>query len=340
MISTLIRKISAASLREIALYTATSVLLTISIHLLTKYLDNKLLIIVLRGVEFLMVCLAGVLLIYFALELMDQAFSRKTVRPKIIIKSRFLFPVQRRFINMHGSLFQKFDGYASGVKIFTGIFVGALIFAFTLSLIPWGSLKFSANDNVVEAAPKVLTKAEPKKVGKQKYSQRAKFSHSVYDQLIIETCARYGMDPDLIKAMIYTESYFDPETTSTAGAKGLMQLMPATARQWNVHNRNDPVLNLDGGVRYFKYLLSKYKGNVRLSLAAYNAGEGNVEKYKGIPPFKETLKYIPKVLARQRYYQKYESLASRMVKPKPVQVAERTFFEKIKDFFAATASAG
>ena len=106
----------------------------------------------------------------------------------------------------------------------------------------------------------------------------------------------YGLDPDLILAIIKTESNFNPQARSPANALGLMQLIPSTAARFGVKNRADPVQNLHGGMAYMRWLLSFFRGDLRLSLAGYNAGERAVEKYLGVPPYPETQSYIRKVL--------------------------------------------
>jgi soluble lytic murein transglycosylase-like protein len=106
----------------------------------------------------------------------------------------------------------------------------------------------------------------------------------------------------MIKAIIMAESGFDPKAISKVGARGLMQLMPRTARSLGIKDSLKPAHNIDAGVRYFKYLLDKFDGETKLALAAYNAGSSNVRKYRGIPPFKATKVYIDKVL---KYYEAY-----------------------------------
>lgn len=123
-----------------------------------------------------------------------------------------------------------------------------------------------------------------------------------YDSIIAECSKKYQVDFALIKAIIRAESGFNPHAVSKKGAKGLMQLMPGTAQRMNVSNAFNPKENIDGGVRYFKYLLSLFNDDLRLSLAAYNAGENLVSQIRTIPPYRETVDYVRRVL---HFYQSY-----------------------------------
>jgi hypothetical protein len=121
---------------------------------------------------------------------------------------------------------------------------------------------------------------------------------------ILRASQAYEVDIALIRAIIMAESSNNPRALSHRGAQGLMQLMPATAKSLGVEDAFDPGLNIDGGVRYFKKLLNRFNGNVKLALAAYNAGSRYVRKYDGVPPFKATRLYIKKVLKYRKLYQR------------------------------------
>ena len=121
---------------------------------------------------------------------------------------------------------------------------------------------------------------------------------------IIDACAlEYGVDKSLVKAVIHAESGYNPTAVSRKGARGLMQLMPKTAQDLKVADSFDPRENIRGGVRYLRFLLDTFKGDVSLAVAAYNAGLSRVAQYGGVPPFEETRNYVSKVLSYKQTYQ-------------------------------------
>jgi len=116
-----------------------------------------------------------------------------------------------------------------------------------------------------------------------------------FGKLIHEAAAKHGVDEDLVKGVIAVESNFNPKAVSRKQAQGLMQLLPETAARYSVVNIFDPAQNIDAGTHYLKDLLEQYGGNLRLALAAYNAGPEMVERYRGVPPFRETQTYVKKI---------------------------------------------
>ncbi len=148
-----------------------------------------------------------------------------------------------------------------------------------------------------------------RKAGLQRLSATASSSRglvqnnsSLYDDHIRNSSRLYNVDPYLIKAIIKTESDFDRYALSKAGAQGLMQLMPGTAKELKVRNSFDPRENIDGGTRYLRNMLKLFDGNVTLSLAAYNAGPTLVKRVQRIPRIPETVRYVKKVLAHYKEY--------------------------------------
>lgn len=137
--------------------------------------------------------------------------------------------------------------------------------------------------------------------GKDEFAVKPSFSknRNAFDDLIRKAALAQNVDHGLVKAIIHTESGFNPRARSKPGAQGLMQLMPATASMYAVSDAFDPMQNITAGTRHIKYLINRYK-DLELALAAYNAGEGNVKKYGGIPPFAETQDYVKRVISRYR----------------------------------------
>lgn len=136
---------------------------------------------------------------------------------------------------------------------------------------------------------------------------KLKYASSVnpaeFEQLIASCSSKYGVNPSLIKAVIHAESGYNPNAVSSKGASGLMQLMPATAKSLKVADRFNPKDNVEGGVKYLRFLLDTFRGDVSLAVAAYNAGLNKVAKYGGIPPYNETRTYVNRVLAYMKSYQ-------------------------------------
>lgn len=131
---------------------------------------------------------------------------------------------------------------------------------------------------------------------------RASRNPAEFDQIINSCSTEFGVDKYLVKAVIHAESGYNPNALSRKGAAGLMQLMPGTAQGLKVADSFNPADNIRGGVRYLRFLLDTFKGNVTLALAAYNAGLSRVAKYGGVPPYEETRNYVSKVLNYQKNY--------------------------------------
>jgi len=138
--------------------------------------------------------------------------------------------------------------------------------------------------------------------------RKAKLYLKPFKNEIYKAALKYGVDPAYVRAVIHAESHFNPQAVSKQGAQGLMQLMPATARELGVNNSLSAQQNIKGGVKHLSRLLKKYKGNNRLASAAYNAGEGAVKRYGGIPPYKETEVYVERVGILHKRYGRFSHL--------------------------------
>ena len=130
----------------------------------------------------------------------------------------------------------------------------------------------------------------------------APVSRNAWDGVIRWAGRSHGLSPALVKAVVHAESLFDPHAISSKGAQGLMQLMPQTAVALGVENPFSPWENIEGGTRYLAYLLKRFRGDLRLALAAYHAGERTVRRYSGVPPYRETRRYVSRVLTLSKRY--------------------------------------
>jgi soluble lytic murein transglycosylase-like protein len=165
-----------------------------------------------------------------------------------------------------------------------GLVVSAMVFGATTKP------RAAAHASDIESSPKVEVRVSMD-------SFAALPPDLAYDDLIEEAAQMHHVDSDLIHAVIQAESSFNPLAVSAAGAQGLMQLMPVVQKELGVRDPFDPRQNIMAGTEYLKRLLDRHDGNIALALASFNAGPGNVAKYRGVPPFKETRDYVKKIKA-------------------------------------------
>lgn len=158
----------------------------------------------------------------------------------------------------------------------------------------------SAQFTLIEIRGRAPATSSCRGMNSRKLEHRAVSFNSTIERM----AQQFRIDPKLVKAVVRNESCFDKMALSRAGAQGLMQLMPATAESLGVNDPFDPVQNIRGGTRYLSELIEKYNNNLALALSAYNAGPGSVAKYKGVPPYPETQRYIERVMKTYRTYLK------------------------------------
>ncbi|MCF7969982.1 MAG: lytic transglycosylase domain-containing protein [Methylococcaceae bacterium] len=180
------------------------------------------------------------------------------------------------------------------------VFFGLLLGVTTVSA---DIYKYTAPDGGVYYTDKPPNKSYKRIIRSKPKGYVAAFKHleknkKQYTSIIAAAAEKHGLDPNLVHAVIQSESAYDAKAISSAGAVGLMQLMPETARQYGADDRKDPTQNIFAGTRYLKYLIGLFDGNLKLSIAAYNAGENTVKKYHNqIPPYPETQNYVKQVLS-------------------------------------------
>ncbi len=194
------------------------------------------------------------------------------------------------------------------VELARSLFIAVMILGVAL---------LSNENNQMVMSPRILFKIHPapqteqhppsvsgRKAEQHPPSVSGRKAEHLYHMFILQTASHYQIDPALIKAIIMAESGYNTKAISKKGAKGLMQLMPRTAQSMGVEDIFNPHQNIAGGVQYFKQMVNRFNGDVKLALAAYNAGSRNVRNYNGVPPFKATRSYIKKVL---KYYHIYKN---------------------------------
>lgn len=191
----------------------------------------------------------------------------------------------------------------------SGIFISALITVFLFSVRASADFYSYTDSSGLVHFTNVPVSPKYRWIMREKgrvYHPNRVYSLDNYENIINKSALKHGVDPSLARAIVKAESDFDPNAVSRAGAKGLMQLMPDTARLMRVNDVFNPEENVDGGIRYLKYLLKLFSYDVKLAVAAYNAGENAVIRYGAVPPYAETRTYVKRVT---RYYKLYKASA-------------------------------
>jgi hypothetical protein len=249
-------------------------------------------------------------------RLTEAAFSCKHLYHTVIAYFRFILVMARKLVyilyafqeeQVTGVLMRRFMGWKSMLV------TGSVALLMTVSLAAAGDIYRFMDEEGVEHYTDVPTDRrfkifmrdlkKDKKLRTSFNLARYGRSSEEFEPIINQCSSDYGVDRSLVKAVIHAESSFNSQAVSHKGAVGLMQLMPGTAQDLKVVNSFDPQDNIRGGVRYLRFLLDTFKGDVTLALAAYNAGLSKVARYGGIPPYEETRNYVSRVLALQKNYQ-------------------------------------
>ena len=174
------------------------------------------------------------------------------------------------------------------------------IFIVVIILLVFVSSLYKGQENIPSIINKFLATAPE---NGSSYVRGKKAEH-LFHPIVLKAANRYQVDPALVKAIIMAESSYNPRAVSKKGAKGLMQLMPTTAKALGVEDSFNPEHNINAGVKYFRHLMNQFDGDARLALAAYNAGSRKVRQYQGVPPFRATKYYIKKVFMYYKHYKK------------------------------------
>lgn len=201
----------------------------------------------------------------------------------------------------------------SGVVLKNGKFIAGIVEIQDQEIFlekSYGMLRFHKDDILKIYGAKALPKRDEgfiqmlrrTRIAQQKPARKIQKRKTLYDSLIEKHAKRQNLEPALVKAVVQAESDFKPYTVSSRGARGLMQLMPSTAQSLGVKSIFDPTQNIAGGSRYLKTMMDTFGGDMKLALAGYNAGPNAVRRHKGIPPYKETLNYVERVMRSYRNY--------------------------------------
>ncbi len=197
----------------------------------------------------------------------------------------------------------------------TGLGLSALLSAGSPDLVP-ARISSTVRTDARSGRLVRVTTVAPRKDAKARHAEPPKAVAEAMAPYVEKTAERYNVDPLLVQSVIEVESNYNAAAVSPKGAQGLMQLMPQTARRFDVRNSFNALENIDGGVRYLKYLLAQFgDADPRLALAAYNAGENAVLRHKGVPPYPETMQYVQRV--GKKYVEAKRAADARAVKEPP-----------------------